>query len=288
MKNLSRLQKEFASPSSRYRGKTFWAWNGELEEGEFRRQIRVMQRMGFGGFFMHARVGLATPYPSSEYMDLTRACIDEAKRLGLEAWLYDEDRWPSGFAGGLVTREERFRERALVCEKLSQRTYRCVAGDVAVFAASWQGEGLESYRRLEGRAAGRRDEQLLRFRVAIAPTHANYNNASYVDTMNREAIAKFIAVTHARFGREIGEEFGRTLPGIFTDGPCYSHSFPSVFEAEPQHLPWTEALPRVFQQRYGYDILGHLPELVFDTLTEPVSQPRWHYHDCITFSVSSE
>ena len=155
MKNLSRLEKEFASPSSRYRGKTFWAWNGELEEGELRRQIRVMQRMGFGGFFMHARVGLATPYLSSEYLDLTRACIDEAKRLGLEAWLYDEDRWPSGFAGGLVTREERFRERALVCEKLSQRTYRGAARDVAVFAASWQGEKLKSYRRVKRRASGR-------------------------------------------------------------------------------------------------------------------------------------
>jgi len=32
--------KEFESPSSRYRGKPFWAWNGKLEPEELRRQIR--------------------------------------------------------------------------------------------------------------------------------------------------------------------------------------------------------------------------------------------------------
>lgn len=53
---------EFAHPSSAYRGMPFWAWNGKLEREELRRQIRVLQRMGMGGFFMHARVGLDTPY----------------------------------------------------------------------------------------------------------------------------------------------------------------------------------------------------------------------------------
>ena len=60
-------------------------------------------------------VGLATPYLSDEWMGCIAACIDEAKQLGMEAWLYDEDRWPSGAAGGLVTKEERFRQRGLVC-----------------------------------------------------------------------------------------------------------------------------------------------------------------------------
>ena len=40
-----------------------------------------------------------------------RACIEEAKQLGMSAWLYDEDRWPSGAAGGFVTSDLRYRER---------------------------------------------------------------------------------------------------------------------------------------------------------------------------------
>ena len=58
------IAREFAFPGSAWRGKPFWAWNGKLEPEELRRQIRVMRRMGMGGFFMHARVGLATPYLS--------------------------------------------------------------------------------------------------------------------------------------------------------------------------------------------------------------------------------
>jgi hypothetical protein len=104
---------DFRAPPAACRGKRFWAWNGALEDEELRRQIRVIERMGMGGFFMHARVGLETPYLGAEWFERVRACIDEARRLGLEAWLYDEDRWPSGFAGGLVTEDPRFRRRYL-------------------------------------------------------------------------------------------------------------------------------------------------------------------------------
>jgi arylsulfatase A-like enzyme len=53
------------------------------------RQIYVMQEMGFGGFFMHSRTGLATEYLGPEWFDLINACADEAEKLGMEAWLYD-------------------------------------------------------------------------------------------------------------------------------------------------------------------------------------------------------
>ena len=62
-----------------------------------------------GGFFMHSRTGLATPYLGREWMKAVETCTQEAKKLGLEAWLYDEDRWPSGAAGGLVTRDPKYR-----------------------------------------------------------------------------------------------------------------------------------------------------------------------------------
>lgn len=31
----------------------------------------------------------------------------------MKAWIYDEDRWPSGAAGGLVTRDDRFKVKEL-------------------------------------------------------------------------------------------------------------------------------------------------------------------------------
>ena len=94
----------FRNPTSEYRGAPFWSWNTKLEKEELMRQIGCLKEMGMGGFHMHSRTGLATEYLSDEFMDLVKACTDRAEQEGMLAWLYDEDRWPSGFAGGLVTK----------------------------------------------------------------------------------------------------------------------------------------------------------------------------------------
>jgi hypothetical protein len=54
---------------------------------------------------MHVRVGLDTEYMGSEFMDMVRACVDYAEKREMLACLYDEDRWPSGCAGGKVTKD---------------------------------------------------------------------------------------------------------------------------------------------------------------------------------------
>jgi hypothetical protein len=38
-----------------YRGVPFWSWNGDLEPGEIRRQIREFNKADLAGFFMHGR-----------------------------------------------------------------------------------------------------------------------------------------------------------------------------------------------------------------------------------------
>ena len=58
---------EFASPSSTYRPAPFWSWNDTLTEEELRRQIGQLQGAGYGGFFMHSRVGLETEYLSDAW-----------------------------------------------------------------------------------------------------------------------------------------------------------------------------------------------------------------------------
>ena len=89
----------FKNPTSEYRGTPFWSWNCEMTEDMLTRQIEYLKEMGFGGFHMHSRFGMATPYLSDEFMKLVRACTDKAKDENMLAWLYDEDKWPSGFAG---------------------------------------------------------------------------------------------------------------------------------------------------------------------------------------------
>ena len=69
---------------------------------ELRRQVRNMHEAGMGGFFMHARGGLETEYMGEDWFRAIEASMDEAKKLGMNAWCYDENGWPSGFAGGAL------------------------------------------------------------------------------------------------------------------------------------------------------------------------------------------
>lgn len=103
--------KLFENPTNEYRGKPFWSWNGKLEKDELLRQIDVFESMGMGGFFMHSRTGLITEYLGDEWFELVNACSDYGYSKGMECYIYDEDRWPSGTAGGKVTQMPLFRAK---------------------------------------------------------------------------------------------------------------------------------------------------------------------------------
>jgi hypothetical protein len=270
---------EFASPPSPYRGKPFWAWNGRLEESELRRQVRVFKQMGLGGFFMHSRVGLATAYLSEEWFRCVRACIDEARKIGLEAWLYDEDRWPSGAAGGLVTRDPKYRQRCLKMDEFKDpRDFRWTSATLGAVTARVEGTSAANVRpvrkgsRPKALAAG---ESLLAFRVEVEKPNPWYNGYTYLDTMSHEAVRRYIKVTHEAYRKRVGKDFGAAVPGIFTDEPNYGW-LPDTA------VPWTDRLPAVFRKRYGYDILDHLVELFYDVDGLPVSRARWNFQDCVT------
>ena len=112
----------FQNPTSEYRATPFWAWNTKLIPAELEEQIEHFRDMGFGGFHMHVRQGLETPYLSEEFMDAIECCVEKAKKEEMLAWLYDEDRWPSGYAGGLVTKHKKYRQRFLLMSKKDQET----------------------------------------------------------------------------------------------------------------------------------------------------------------------
>lgn len=121
--NIEERQNLFKTPGKEYKGKPFWSWNGKLEEKELLRQIDVMQEMGFGGYFMHSRTGLETEYLGEEWFDLINSCADYGKEKDMESWLYDEDRWPSGSAGGMVTKEEKYRAMFLDMQLMDAREF---------------------------------------------------------------------------------------------------------------------------------------------------------------------
>ncbi len=273
---LKQVLNDVRNPGPEFRGAPFWAWNAKLEPEELRRQIRFMKEMGLGGFFMHSRVGLNTPYLKKEWFDCVRACIDEAEKLGMNPWLYDEDRWPSGAGGGYVTKNPEFRQRCLQLEVLDAVPEKPEPA-LATFAGELRGPMLSRPRKFNpGSDKLKKGEKLLVFRVRTAECSSWYNGQTYLDTMSPKAVGKFIEVTHEAYRREISSKFGHPVQGIFTDEPNFIHWFAKDKTA------WTDALPEKFREKYGYDILDHLPELFYLADDEEFSMARLNYRDLCT------
>jgi hypothetical protein len=66
---------------------------------------------------------------------------------------------------------------------------------------------------------------------------------------------KFIEITLDAYKREIGAQFGKRVPGVFTDEPNIRPA---------GGFPWCPDLPEQFQKRWGYDLLEHLPSLTLE------------------------
>ncbi len=268
---------------SEFRSAPFWSWNAKLEPEELRRQIRVFHEMGMGGFFMHSRVGLNTPYLSKDWFKCIDACVDEAKKLGMQAWLYDEDRWPSGAAGGLVTSNPAYRGRSLRSERaVNAADLKTIAAErLACFVAKFarDGETIISAKRVaELPAKAPAGKELLVFHVHVMEPNSWFNDQTYVDTLNPDAVKQFLKVTHEAYWKKNGADFGGAIPGVFTDEPNYSHAVGST----PHAVPWTDRLPELFRKRFGYDLLDHLPELGYDFEGMDFSRARHDFYEEVT------
>ena len=78
------IYRKFQNPTREYRGTPFWSWNAEMTPEEVRRQVRELYEQGVGGFFIHSRDGLETPYLGREWMDCVEAAVDEGHEIVAE------------------------------------------------------------------------------------------------------------------------------------------------------------------------------------------------------------
>ena len=99
-KSTEKLIRALSGDLTDYQSIPFWSWNNELDEAELVRQIEDMKEAGIGGFIMHARIGLKTEYLGEKWFSCIDACLKKARELNMNAWVYDENGWPSGFVGG--------------------------------------------------------------------------------------------------------------------------------------------------------------------------------------------
>lgn len=293
----------FSNPSVEYRAIPFWSWNCLVTKKLIDTQLDFFKEMGFGGVDIHPRTGLETVYLSDEYLELIQYAVKKCKEKGLICWLYDDDRFPSGCADGRVTCNQNFRGRFLLltetrrkkedgfCEKEEQFAYAIKNGEkrngyyITAYALNFQKGYLKAYRRLnteqEIKHALENGEKVRYLYVQLMPEEAWFQGHAYVDTMNPDAIAEFIRVTHEAYWEKVGEYFGTTVPAIFTDEPRMGKhkQISYAVSAEDVTLPYTDYFAQVIQQETGIQPLDVIPEYIWDMADGKFSVNRYHYRN---------
>ena len=248
--DLTEVKDLFASPSTEYSSAPLWVWNDMLTKEQIISTMNDLAGQKVKQVFVHPRPGLMTPYLSDDWFRLWKVALKEAEKLDMNVWIYDENSYPSGFAGGLVPdampesrglgmvlREHdgppTWSEEMLAVYRLDGETFENVTGKIRSNEEMSKGKYISVV-------------------TQKARTGGWFGGKYYVDLLKPGVTDKFLEITMGAYERKIGDEFGRRVPGVFTDEP---HLTPAG------GLHWTVDLPKEFRKRWGYDVMDHLPSL---------------------------
>lgn len=282
------VEKKFLDPPARDRIKPFWFWNSRLEKEELVEQIIDMHQHGVGGFFIHARFGLETEYLSQEWFDAIRLCVSKAKDYGMEVWLYDENPFPSGIGELKVSKHRAFRNRYVECEE-----YLLKPGDEIVPVESGEVISVQCFEgfniiplpftpssgRIYLKEPLQEETRVIIFieRILESPNDKIFG----IDYMNEDAVRYFIETTHEKYLENLGEHFGKTIKGIFTDEPTLLPWHQDInwyiARGNGRVVAWNPKIYEILNQRYGYGIDELMAAIFYsgDASMENVRRKFW-------------
>ncbi|WP_455615193.1 glycosyl hydrolase [Eisenbergiella sp.] len=289
---MIQLSERFSNPSAIYRSAPLWVWNDHMEQKNIDWQLEELKRHGFGGAFVHPRPGLLTPYLSEEWFRLWKYALNSAKRLGMKLYIYDENSYPSAFAGGHVPKElpdcvaasavisihktsefDRVQEKevcsfikAFICERRESILF--IIKDVSLFPSTrWSSFG----------------EEVCLFHLIKGETTSWLAGYANVDPLRPEVTKEFLTCTYEKYFTEVGEEFGKDIPAIFSDEPYVSGGGAYCYSMDS--IPFSYWFAQQFYKMKGYSILDNLPALFYDTknlLTEISDEKvRFDYYETV-------
>jgi hypothetical protein len=248
----------FSDPSSEYRSAPFWVWNKDVSKQDIDRTLHDFKKEGFGGVFLHPRYGLMTEYLSAEWFDLVKYSRDIAKELDMKLWIYDEDSYPSGFAGGHVNEQmpESYNQGVmLVPDEMSTLT---LDGNKRIKYVFKNVDGKWLNITAKASAENGSSGKYIVFTLDDFARSKWYGGYSYVDLLVKGVTRKFIDITFTGYKNSVGDDFGKTIPGIFSDEP---HTNTDVQGS----IRWTPDLVSCFRELHGYDLESNIISMIEET-----------------------
>jgi hypothetical protein len=254
------LKARFEDPPSEYRSAPLWDWNDDISEEGIDFQMKEFKKAGIGGVFVHPRPGLITEYLSEEWFRLFDYTIQKGKELDMKVWIYDENSYPSGFAGGHVPAEmpDSYRHGAGLKMEVQEKL-NIIPSDTIEAVLKKNGDGFADVTAAISEETGK-DGPYYVFRKTYPGKSPWYGGFTYVDLLYPGVTEKFLELTMTKGYERNKADFGLTLPGVFTDEPNLEAAM-----SEGAFMRWTPDLREEFQKRWGYDLWLHLPSLALET-----------------------
>jgi len=291
----------FKSPPHEYGAiQPFASWNGPDPKEVRARIVRDLDQLAANGIFVvNLSPGRGEPkYLSPEHMEQVKFTVQEAAKRGMRLWIQDESDYPSGFAGGNISRlYPQLGMQGIVADIRvhvvpgQTLTMPAPSDTLAIFATkTGQDQQIQGVIAIPVPADGQLkwtvpaqgstpNEPRLTWEVVFvrhiyvsSPTR-NFNREdgtrakdalySLIDYLDPEATRAFLKITHETYRQAVGDQFGKIVLGFFGDEPDYSSS-----------IPWTPKLLEEFQQRKGYDLKPFLPTFFYGRGAETTEESR--------------
>jgi hypothetical protein len=264
--NPNELTTQFQNPPSNYRSMPLWVWNDELEWPRLQEQLRQFKNQGFGGVFVHPRPGLMTEYLGEKWFDLWHRAIQEGEKLGLSINIYDENSYPSGFAGGHVPAlaPDTATQFVIFTQPSSISEIPWKSAETAAVMAVWKNEAgeIKKARRVYRPEDFKAGEFPLLFSLRRAGGNPWTAGFPYVDLINPETSQMFLRTTFEAYKNRFAADFGKTIKWVFDDEPLLATA--GAYDSGEKALPLSRYILSEFQKRCGYDLADFLPLLYWD------------------------
>lgn len=127
---------------------------------------------------------------------------------------------------------------------------------------------LASSRRLAEDETATEEAETLWYAYAEPLPDSGFFAGTYPDLLRADMTQRFIELTHEVYKQEVGDEFGTTVPSMFTDEPqyCPITTLDTAGGKQDVFLPWTAGIEASFAAaNEGTDaLLDLLPSIIYD------------------------
>lgn len=273
--SVDSLWYDFQISRQEYKSIPKWVWNTPLEN--FTAPVIYEQLKQFRDHDGYSGVMIVLwgheKYLTEEYFKKYGEALDIAAELGMKIILWDENGFPTGYAGGIFEMEyPEYTARRLDMTEIEVEGPALLKREVpdgilmGVVAMNIEtGERIDVTSLVDGSGQLQYTVPEGQWRIMIftcireEPFELWGRKCRFIDYLDPDAVEKFIQITHQQYYDRFPQHFGSTIQYAFYDEPSFWRL---------QGRIWTADFNRKFKERYGYSPVIYYPALWYDIGSE--------------------